>query len=48
MDVFHSRPPVSPDGADEEPDALGPGQLGIWSAGMARWLHRSTIEQPAR
>lgn len=29
-----------------EPDALGPGQLGVWSISAARWLHRTTITYP--
>jgi hypothetical protein len=27
----------------DDPNALRPGQLGVWSIGAARWLHRTTI-----
>lgn len=32
--------------AGDEPDALGPGQLGVWSVSGARWLHRTAIGYP--
>ncbi|QIS12256.1 hypothetical protein [Nocardia arthritidis] len=34
------------DNKDSDSDVLGPGQLGIWSVGSARWLHRSTVTHP--
>ncbi|WP_128983692.1 hypothetical protein [Streptomyces roseicoloratus] len=37
------------DGEDgeDEPAALGPRQLGVWSPSERRWLHRSRLEIPA-
>jgi hypothetical protein len=31
---------------DDQPDTLGPGQLGVWSIARAGWLHRCGVNQP--
>ncbi len=30
----------------DDADALGPGQLGVWSVSQSRWLHRTTVGYP--